>query len=122
MYVLDDPDVIAQIREIVRTTQPTLHVERAHPAAEIPSYHTDGAAGLDLAMLGWYVDGETESIEREFSLPPGCSIKIRTGIKVAIPAGYVGQLSGRSGLGVNKGLESRVGIIDADYRGESASC
>jgi len=42
------------------------------------------------------------------------------GIKVEIPAGYVGMIFPRSGLGSKKGvvLANTVGIIDSDYRGE----
>jgi dUTP pyrophosphatase len=45
--------------------------------------------------------------------------QIYTGVKVAIPTGYMGMIVPRSGLG-SKGftLRNTVGIIDSDYRGE----
>jgi dUTP pyrophosphatase len=45
--------------------------------------------------------------------------QIYTGVKVAIPPGYMGMIVPRSGLG-SKGftLRNTVGIIDSDYRGE----
>lgn len=42
---------------------------------------------------------------------------IPTGIAVAIPDGYFGMVSMRSGLGV-KGFRCHVGIVDSGYRGE----
>ena len=47
------------------------------------------------------------------------SVKLRTGLKVAIPVGYEGQVRARSSLG-SKGLilPHSIGTIDADYRGE----
>ena len=47
------------------------------------------------------------------------SVKLRTGLHVAIPVGYEGQVRARSSLG-SKGLilPHSIGTIDADYRGE----
>ena len=46
-------------------------------------------------------------------------MKLRTGLHVAIPVGYEGQVRARSSLG-SKGLilPHSIGTIDADYRGE----
>jgi len=59
------------------------------------------AAGLDLHV---------NSIDKDF---------IGTGIRAAIPTGYVGLVVPRSSLGL-KGfrLKNTLGIIDSDYRGE----
>ena len=45
---------------------------------------------------------------------------IRTGIALAVPEGYVGLIYARSGLATKEGLApaNKVGVIDADYRGE----
>ncbi|OEU77957.1 MAG: deoxyuridine 5'-triphosphate nucleotidohydrolase, partial [Desulfuromonadales bacterium C00003107] len=45
---------------------------------------------------------------------------VPTGIALAIPAGYEGQVRPRSGLAIKKGLTlvNAPGTIDADYRGE----
>ena len=47
------------------------------------------------------------------------SVKLRTGLRVAIPEGFEGQVRARSSLG-SKGLilPHSIGTIDADYRGE----
>lgn len=65
-------------------------------------------AGLDLYAT------ETRRID------PHESVLIGTGVRTAIPVGYVGKLHIRSSLGAKKnlGLANDVGIIDSDYRGE----
>lgn len=72
----------------------------------IPSYATNGSAGCDLrAMVATYV-------------PPGGSAVIPTGVHIALPDGYEGQVRGRSGLNFYHSLVVPTGTIDADYRGE----
>lgn len=53
-------------------------------------------------------------------LGPGERRLIPTGIAVAIPSGYEGQVRPRSGLALQHGLSivNAPGTIDADYRGE----
>ena len=70
---------------------------------------TPGSAGVDLRAC-------TQDI---ITLNPGIQTMIGTGIKLAIPYGWVGMIFPRSGLGA-KGLilGNTVGIIDSDYRGE----
>ena len=48
------------------------------------------------------------------------SIIVPTGIAVAIPPGYEGQVRMRSGLAHDRGLAllNAPGTVDADYRGE----
>ena len=50
-------------------------------------------------------------------IPAKAFIMIRTGIKMAIPNGYFGQIVGRSGMAL-RGLQCHIGTIDAGYRGE----
>jgi len=76
----------------------------------LPAYMTPGAAGLDLlADLG-------EAVRLE----PGRWRLIPTGLAVAIPEGFEGQIRPRSGRAVREGLTvlNAPGTIDADYRGE----
>ena len=65
---------------------------------------------------GWDLRSNNET----FTLKSGAKVEIKTGIKVAIPKGYVGLLMPRSGLGTKYriGLANTVGVIDCDYRGE----
>ena len=76
--------------------------------ATLPSYATDGAAGMDLRSA---VDVELAPLERKL---------VPTGLKMAIPAGYEGQVRPRSGLALRLGLSmvNTPGTIDSDYRGE----
>lgn len=76
--------------------------------ATIPSRQTGGSAGFDL------YSSQTASVSS------GCTFKIRTGIALQIPEGYVGLIFARSGLATKKGLRPAncVGVIDSDYRGE----
>jgi len=59
-------------------------------------------------------------LEEEVVLEPGERMLIPTGIAVAIPAGFEGQVRPRSGLAVQKGIGvvNGPGTIDSDYRGE----
>ena len=82
------------------------------PGAEdlpIPEYATPGAAGMDLLAA---VDSDT-------ILQPGERKLISTGIRVAIPEGYEGQVRPRSGLALRHGISivNSPGTIDSDYRG-----
>lgn len=78
----------------------------------LPQYETHEAAGMDLRAAV----GEKNPI----TLLPGTWSLIPTGIAVAIPAGWEGQIRPRSGLALKKGVTvlNAPGTIDADYRGE----
>ena len=85
---------------------------RLHPEAELPRRMSAQAAGLDLvACLG---DGG------RIELAPGGRALIPTGLAVALPPGYEGQVRPRSGLALRHGVTvlNAPGTIDADYRGE----
>lgn len=84
-----------------------LQIVRLRPKATLPEYATAGAAGLDLAAC-----------ERRW-IEPGDQAYIATGIAVAIPEGYEGQVRLRSSLG-QRGImiPHAPGTIDSDYRGE----
>tara|TARA_B100000925_G_C21984052_1_gene463688 strand:+ start:780 stop:1229 length:450 start_codon:yes stop_codon:yes gene_type:complete len=77
------------------------------PDASIPTQGSKSAAGWDLRAL------EDTTVSR------GTSTKIRTGLAVAIPEGWEGQIRSRSSLGA-KGMimPNGIGTIDSDYRGE----
>ncbi len=78
------------------------------PPLELPRYMTPGAAGLDLCA------------DEPVSLAPGERRLVPTGLAVAIPAGYEGQVRPRSGLAMRSGvgMVNSPGTIDSDYRGE----
>ena len=81
--------------------------------AKMPTYGSPYSAGADLY-----------SAEGEITLKPGESYLFHTGIATQIPVGYVGLVYARSGLACKKGLApaNKVGVIDADYRGEIMVC
>ena len=77
---------------------------------KLPSYSTDHSAGMDLRA----------NLESEIVLKPLERALVKTGIYLAIPAGYEAQVRPRSGLAFKKGITvlNSPGTIDADYRGE----
>lgn len=91
-----------------------LQVRRLHPERDrdipIPRTMSPGASGLDLSA----------AIEDEITLAPGEIRLIPTGLALAIPPGYEGQVRPRSGLALKHGigLINSPGTIDSDYRGE----
>ena len=88
----------------------TVQVRRLSPAAILPRYMTDLAAGVDLHA----------ALAADVTLAPGERTLVPTGLALAIPAGFEGQVRPRSGLALKKGvsLVNSPGTIDADYRGE----
>lgn len=76
----------------------------------LPRYATEGSAGMDLAA----------AVERDTILNPGETHAIPTGIALALPPGWEGQVRPRSGLALNYGIGmlNAPGTIDSDYRGE----
>ena len=85
-----------------------MKVKKLTPEAIIPTYGTEDAAGMDLYAAS------------EAAIESGESAMISTGIATEIPKGYVGLIFARSGLACKQGLApaNKVGVIDADYRGE----
>jgi dUTP pyrophosphatase len=85
------------------------------PALPLPGYETEGAAGMDLrASL------MPEDRARGLVLPPMGRVLVPTGLAMAIPAGFEGQVRPRSGLAARHGVTvlNAPGTIDSDYRGE----
>ena len=76
--------------------------------AILPTRGSSMAAGLDLYAL----EGVT--------VKAGETVLVHTGIALAIPDGYAGFIYARSGIATKRGLApaNKVGVIDADYRGE----
>ena len=75
----------------------------------LPSYASAGSAGLDLyAAAG------------PLSLAPGARTLVATGLVLALPEGFEGQIRPRSGLALKHGVTvlNSPGTIDSDYRGE----
>ena len=62
----------------------------------------------------------TISAATGLTLPPGGRASVPTGLSLAIPEGYEGQVRPRSGLAMKHGVTvlNAPGTIDSDYRGE----
>lgn len=75
-----------------------------------PVQATPGAAGWDLAAR----------IGVPLRLNPGDRAEVPTGLWLAIPEGYEGQVRPRSGLARDHGVTvtNAPGTVDSDYRGE----
>jgi dUTP pyrophosphatase len=86
----------------------TLQVVRLRDGVELPSQAYAGDAGLDLVA--------SESV----ILAPGARALVPTGVAVAIPDGYAGLVTPRSGLAARHGISvvNGPGLVDSGYRGE----
>jgi len=95
------------------TAPVAVDVVRLRPGGDplpLPRYMTPDAAGMDLRA----------DLEAEIVLAPSERRLVPTGLAVAIPPGFEGQVRARSGLAARDGLTvlNAPGTIDADYRGE----
>lgn len=82
-----------------------IRVKRIQENAKLPAYSHSGDAGLDLFSSA------------DLILESGGVKPVPTGIKMAIPPGYVGLIWGKSGISL-KGVHRLAGVVDSDYRGE----
>lgn len=76
--------------------------------ATLPTYATEQSAGADLYAR----------IENPHLLGSLDRMTFPTGVKMALPDGFVAEIKPRSGLARKHGIVAVIGVIDADYRGE----
>ena len=93
----------------------SVKVKKLYPDSELPTHGSIEAAGWDLYAHdadGW--DGH-----EIFYIQPHSTVKINTGLAMAIERGWEGQIRPRSGLATKQGLRpaNTPGTIDSDYRG-----
>ncbi|MFA6092736.1 MAG: dUTP diphosphatase [Elusimicrobiota bacterium] len=83
-------------------------VQKLSADVKMPGYAHEGDAGLDLYST------------IDCTLLPGRRVLIPTGLKLAIPHGYEGQVRPKSGLALKHGITvlNTPGTVDAPYRGE----
>lgn len=83
-------------------------VEICREDAKLPTYATNGSAAMDIYSPA------------EYTIKPGQTIIIPTGIKVAIPHGYALLIHPRSGLSsrTKMRIPNSLGLIDEDYHEE----
>lgn len=81
--------------------------KKLHPDAVLPTYAHPTDAGMDLSTV------------QDFSLSPGESKLINTGLAMALLEGYEAQVRPRSGLALKHAITvvNSPGTIDSQYRG-----
>ena len=84
-----------------------IKVEQVDKELPLPKFATKGSVAVDLYSV------------ENFTLNPGEFRAVSTGIKVAVPEGYEGQVRPRSGLAAKYGISvvNTPGTLDSDYRG-----
>lgn len=87
-----------------------VNIKKLNEKAVLPTYGSEYAAGADLYACN----------EEKIVIKPHETVLIKTGIVLEIPEGYAGLIYARSGIATKRGLApaNKVGVIDADYRGE----
>jgi dUTP pyrophosphatase len=92
--------------------KPVIGVVRLAHGADLPlpSYESPGAAGMDLRA----------AVDAPVVLAPGGRAAVPTGIAIALPEGFEGQVRPRSGFALREGVTAlnSPGTVDSDYRGE----
>ncbi len=83
-------------------------LKRLDPDLPVPARANPGDAGVDLVAAA------------DASIAPGDRHLMPTGVAVAIPEGYAGLVTPRSGLAVQRGvgIVNSPGLVDSGYRGE----
>ncbi len=93
---------------------PFIRLQRLHPKRDadlaLPRYMSEGAAGCDLVA----------AVEQPLRLQSLERAAVPTGLAMALPPGWEGQVRPRSGAAIRQGLTvvNAPGTIDSDYRGE----
>ena len=87
-----------------------VRVSRGGEPLPLPRYMSEHASGMDLLA----------DIDAEIVLAPGERRLVPTGLSVAIPPGYEGQVRPRSGFAMREGVTvlNAPGTIDSDFRGQ----
>ncbi|MCQ2381967.1 MAG: dUTP diphosphatase [Clostridia bacterium] len=102
---------LKQKNQVCNTLNQTqIKIKKLNANAVVPVYGSTCAAGADLYAL----------LDEPVVLLPNESKTISTGLAFEIPVGLVGLIFARSGLSCKQDLApaNKVGVIDADYRGE----
>ncbi len=83
-----------------------IKIKKLDPNAFMPEYAVAGDAGMDLRCI------------ENVTLEPGVPTRIKTGLSIEFPEGYVALLWDKSGLATKYGLKTLGGVIEHTYRGE----
>jgi dUTP pyrophosphatase len=87
-----------------------VQIRRLRSDAIVPRYQTADAAGMDLHAV----------LDEPMQVAPGDSVVVPTGLAMAIPRGYEGQVRPRSGNARRHAvtLTNSPGTVDSDFRGQ----
>ena len=83
-----------------------IKAKKLYKDAQLPQTMRDGDAAMDFYSY------------KDYEIKPGERIIAETGVIVAIPDGYWGNVRDRSGLAAKHGIHTMAGVIDSNYRGE----
>lgn len=82
-----------------------LKIKRLAPNAELVPFDHPTDAGMDIRLI------------EDITLVPHVPTKVRSGLAMEIPEGYVGLIWDKSSIGAI-GVKTLGGVVDAGYRGE----
>ena len=87
-----------------------IQIKKLKENAQLPTRGSAYAAGYDLYAC----------LDETITIAAGETVKVGTGLSIAVPEGYFGAIFARSGLAAKEGLRPAncVGVADSDYRGE----
>lgn len=96
-------------------TTPTIKMVKMYQDVQVPEYAHDGDSGFDLHA---YLRHEPIACDT-YRIGPHKTVLLKTGLQMAIPEGYEGQVRSRSGMS-KRGLvvANSPGTVDSGYRGE----
>lgn len=83
-----------------------LQAKKLYSDAQLPQMIKEGDAAMDFYSY------------KDYELAPGQKIIAETGVAIAIPRGYWGNVRDRSGLAAKHGIHTMAGVFDSNYRGE----
>jgi dUTP pyrophosphatase len=84
-----------------------LVLKRLREETVLPSKAHEGDAGFDVFSM------------EDVTIHPNCGHTFALGFSVAVPEGYVGRISERSGMASRHGIVTIGNMIDSGYRGEA---
>jgi len=81
-------------------------VKKLYKDAQLPKTMRAGDAAMDFYAY------------KDYEIKPGERIIVETGVVIAIPNGYWGNVRDRGGLPAKHGIHTMGGVFDSNYRGE----
>jgi dUTP pyrophosphatase len=83
-----------------------ISAKKLYKDAELPKTMRVGDAAMDFYSY------------KDYEINPGERIIVETGVAIAIPDGYWGNVRDRGGLPAKHGIHTMGGVFDSNYRGE----